>query len=279
MNSPFKKLGLALTFSPTGVALLKEAKRLQELFNSELVLIHSGKNDAASEEKLDGAIANAGIDNTSVELIWHKGNPANTIIKSAESANVDLLIAGALEKESVIKYYIGSVARKIMREFSSSVLILKSPSENPSNFKKFCVSTDYSHESEAAIKISYQFALLEKADEYTIIRDFYTPGLSSASVDSGISSNFEAIISTYQQEEEEKMNLFVKELNLKGVNVKIKCLYGREGWEEGKYVRENNADIFVVNGRVKRFNFFERFFPDELEFSFKHLPSNLLIIR
>ena len=45
MASLFKKLGLAITFSPTGKALLKETKRLSEIFNSGLVLIHVGEKN------------------------------------------------------------------------------------------------------------------------------------------------------------------------------------------------------------------------------------------
>ncbi|MHB8579513.1 MAG: universal stress protein [Ignavibacteriaceae bacterium] len=279
MNFPFKKIGLAFTFSPTGLALLIETKRLKELFNSELVLIHSGKRDDEAEQKLNEMIDNSGLDKSVTEIIWGYGNPASAILKAAESANIDLLITGALEKEPVLKYYLGSVARKIMREASSSVLILKSPSEIASDFKKFCVTTDYSQESEAVIKFTYQFALKEKADEFIVLRDIYTPGLSSAEIESGITSKAEEVISIFQKEEEEKLKMFVRELNLKGIPVIVKCLYGREGWAERDFVQNNNIDLFAVNGKTKRFYYFDRIFPSELEFSIKHLPSNLLILR
>ena len=279
MKFPFKKLGLALTFSPTGLALLRETKRLKGLFNSELVLFHVGPKDNESEVKLGKMIDDSGLAKQSTEIIWVQGNPANEILKVTKSANVDLLIAGALEKEPVLKYYLGSMARKIMREASSSVLILKSHSEVAVGFKKFCVSTDYSQDSESIIRLSYQFALMENANEFIIVRDIYTPGLSSAAMESGITSNADNVISIFQKEEEEKLIMFVRELNLKGIPVIVKCLYGREGWAERDFVQNNNIDIFAVNGKTKRSYFFDRLFPNELEFSIKHLPSNLLILR
>lgn len=275
MNTIFKKLAVAITFSPTGLALLKEAIRLKELFSSDLVLIHSGKRNEETEKRINNIIIESNLDPSSIEFIWTKGNPAETIIDASAHANVDLLIAGALEKESTFKYYIGSVARNIMRGASCSVLILKSISEKPIKFRKFCISTDYSLESENAIKLSYQIAELENADEFIIIHDFYTPGLSSINID----SNTNSVILSYQKDEEEKMNLFIRELNLKGVLVNSKCLFGREGWEEGNYVRSNNIDLFIVNSRSKKFYFFDRLFPNDLEYTFKNLPSNLLIIK
>lgn len=279
MHFPFKNLGLALTFSPTGFTLLKEAKRLKELFNSQLVLIHSGREDKDTKDKLYKMIDDSGLDKSSAEIIWAQGNPANAILKATKSANIDLLIAGALEKEPVLKYYLGSVARKIMREATSSVLILESPSNGITGFKKFCVSTDYSQDSESVIKLSYQFALMDNANEFIVLKDIYTPGLSSAVMDSGVPSNSDEVISTFKKEEEEKLNMFVKELNLKGIPIIIKCLYGREGWAERDFVQQNDISIFVVNGKIKRFYFFDKLFPNELEFSIKHLPSNLLILR
>jgi len=58
MAQIFEKLGLAITFSPTGKALLKETKRLNEVFNSELILIHVGDKTSENEKLLNEVIEN-----------------------------------------------------------------------------------------------------------------------------------------------------------------------------------------------------------------------------
>lgn len=60
MSIIFKKIGLAITFSPTGKALLKETKRLAEVFNSQLILIHVGDKTAENEKLLNEAIEVSG---------------------------------------------------------------------------------------------------------------------------------------------------------------------------------------------------------------------------
>jgi nucleotide-binding universal stress UspA family protein len=279
MAALFKKLGLAITFSPTGKALLKETKRLKDIFNSELVLIHVGEKSAETENLLKEVIETSGINLGTIEVIWTKGDPANAILNTSNKAGVDLLIAGALEKEKFIKYYIGSVARKIMREASSSSLILTEPSENPKSFKKFYVSTDFSQESERTIKLTFNFALLEKAEEFVIIRDYSTPGLASTILDSASLDKLETVKNQWQAEEEERMKVFLQELNLKGIKIKTHCLYGKEGWETSNFVRQNQGDIFAVTAPQKRLKLIDRLFHHELEYSFENLPSNLLIIR
>ncbi len=279
MNQIFSKLGLAVTFSPTGKALLKETKRLKELFSTELVLIHVGEKKPEQQEQLNQIVLQAGYDLDKIEIIWSTGEPANVILEKSANAGVDLLIAGALEKESMLKYYVGSVARKIMRRASSSVLILKSPSENPKSFKRFYVSTDFSIQSERTVRLAYNFALRDECEEFVILRDFYIPGLATTVLDSGSIDETEFIRNKWQEEEEEKMRIFVKELNLKPLPIKTKCLYGKEGWETSNYARENKADIFIVSVPAKKFKFIDRLFPHEDEYSFESLPSNLLIVR
>jgi len=275
----FKKLGLAITFSPTGKALLKETGRLRDIFSTELVLIHVGEKNRDTEKLMADTITNAGIDTDKIEIIWTEGEPASTIISKSKKAGVDLLIAGALEKEKLIKYYIGSVARKIMRESFSSSLILKEPSEHPRPFKKFCVATDFSPESERTIKLTYHFAAIEKAEEFFVVRDYDTPGLASTILDSKSLDELEVFKDQWQAEEEEKMRIFIKELNLKGIDIKTRCLYGREGWEASNFARQNDIDIFAVTAPQKRLKLVDRLFHHHLEYSFENLPSNLLIIR
>lgn len=275
----FAKIGLAITFSPTGRALLKETLRLQNLFDSQLVLIHIGEKNKEAEERLYGTIESAGIKENSYEVIWDKGDPASAILKNSTKAKVDLLISGALEKENLFKFYFGSVARTIMREFGSSTLILKSPTENPSGFKRFYVSADYSLLGEKTILTAYKFALRENASEFVIVRDFHAPGISASIIDGGTSDEIQLAKQQWISEEEEKMKLFVRELNLKEIEPKIVCLYGREGWEAGNYARQKNADIFVVYSQPKKLKFLDKLFPHDSEFTFEKLPSNLLIIR
>jgi nucleotide-binding universal stress UspA family protein len=279
MESPFNKLGLAITFSPTGKALLKEAKRLKLLFNASLYLIHVGKKSPEREKQLHEVITNAGLASAEIEIIWTLGEPGNAILNAARSAGINLLIAGALEKENIIKYYIGSVARRIMRDAECPVLILKSPSDNPQSFKKFFVSTDFSEQSEFTIRKTYQFAMLDQADELVIIRDYRIPGLASAVQDSGNIEELENIRGEWQQEEEEKMRIFLRELNLKGIKVSSYCLYGREGWRAGNFAKEQKADIYAINVQARKLKLIDRIFPHEAEYTFEQLPANLLIIR
>ncbi|HEY6906878.1 MAG TPA: universal stress protein [Ignavibacteriaceae bacterium] len=279
MPKVFNKLAVAITFSPTSVALLRETLRLQKLFDSELLLIHSGRKNDDNEKRLNELIEKTGMETNSVHIDWVKGEPGDSILLSAKSNGIDLIIAGALERENIIKYYIGSVARKLMRESDCSVLIFKSPSENPSGFKKFYIDMDFTTKCEMAIKKSFEFAKKEMAEEFVLIRDYKLYGVDGSMVEFGEISTYEAIKEKIRIEEEEKMKIFVRELNLKGLNIKTVYLYGREGITARDYALKNEADIFVVTAPATKLRLLDRLFPHEQEYSFEFLPSNLLIIK
>lgn len=275
----FQKIGLAITFSPNALSLLRSANRLQNLFGAKLCLIHVGEKDSETENLMKQILTKAGIEENSYELVWQTGDPSKVIINACAAKNVDLLVAGALEKESILKYYIGSVARNIMREVPCSVLILTQPSAVPVPFRKFCASVQYNSLGEYAIRKGYEFAKLEKAEEFVLIKEFETPGLAITISDTGSTQETEQKRTDWQKEEELKLKVFANELNLSDIELKTVCVYGKQGWAASNYVRENDGDLLIVPSPPKKLKLFDRIFQHDIEFVLKQLPCALLIVR
>jgi len=275
----FKKIGLAITFSPTGRALLKEVKRLSDLFQAEVVLIHIGEKNNENESRLHSLIESAGFNKITTKVEWETGDIVQTILTKVKENSIDLLIAGALEKENFITYYIGSVARRLMREAPCSTLILTAPSEQPRSYQKFCVSVEYSGEGEATLKLAHKLATLEQAREFIMIREFQVPGLSMTIHETGSIRDIENTRKKWEREEKEKMEILIRELNLTGIALRTVCLYGKEGYEANKYVENINADIYCLPSPKKKLNFLDRLFQHDLEFTLKQIPCPVLIVR
>ncbi|MCU7493415.1 MAG: universal stress protein [Bacteroidota bacterium] len=279
MNFPFRKIALAVTFSPNALALLNETKKLQDLFKAELVLIHVGDKSRDKEETFKNLISSSKLNSGSYKVSWVNGEPSEAILKVCSQEKVDLLVAGALEKENLLKYYVGSVARKILRNAAFSVLIMTAPSKEPKQMTKFCISVDYTPESEVAIKKAYEYAMLENAREMVLLREFQVPGLAMTVQDSGSTSEIEDKMNQWQKEEEDKLALFTKEMDIKGIKVKPVFLYGRQGWEANRYIHEIGGDILVVPGPRKKLNMFDRIFQHDMEFILKQLPGKFLVVK
>lgn len=278
MEFLFQKIALAFNFTPTSKALLQEASNLQHLFSSKLYLIHIGKYDDETNGKLNNVLAEVGLKANEYELIWRDGDPATEIINACAENNIDLLLAGALEKENILKQYIGSVARKLMKYSPCSIMIFKIPIIQK-QFSKIYVSIDYSQIGEKAVQIAYQLAIKEGVSSLDVVKEFYIPGLTATLQDSGVVGQFDEMISKARKEEEEKTRVFLNELNLRNINFNVHCIYGKEKYAERNFVDGQMPDLYIIPSKIKKPTLWERFLPMEAEHIFEDLPSNILIVR
>lgn len=278
MTTPFKRLAVAVTLSPTGRALLEEARRLRDLFQAELRLLHVSKHNG-DEARLREIVQESGLDTGSLEIIRQGRDPANAILRRTKEENVDLLIVGALEKENIIRFYLGSVARTLMRRSHCSVLFFTRPSNHPSGFKNIYALVEYTTTGENTVRIAQQWALLEGVHEIHLLRDFYIPGLSLVSEDARSTEAGRQLRVRTQRDEKQMMEMFVRPLSTKEVKLSMESLYGKEGWEASNYVREHHADLYIVPAPDRGPKLLDRLFPSSLEFVFERLPSNVLLVK
>lgn len=279
MTSPYKNIALAVSFSPTSKKMLVEAKRLKELFSAKLSVMHIGEKNPENQELLAELLKSSGIKIDDVVVIYEPGNPVNAIIKVCHERKIDLLIAGALQKEKFFNYYMGSIARTLMRDVPCSVLFLNASQEIPKSFTKICVATDFSSRSEYTLKKAHEWAIAEKLKEITLIREFQVPGLAMTVNDSGSLDETADLRKKWEKDEIEKLNLFIRELNLTEIDYNFVCLYGKQGWESKNYVNQNDADLFIVSAPKRKLGLFDRIFPSGLEFLAKQLPCSLLLVK
>lgn len=276
MSSPFKKAALAFTFSPSREKLLLQASRLVAMFGCEIIIYHVGEKSADKEEQIN-TLCRKNDALKSPGIRWLSGDPAKAIIRQGEKDGIDLLIMGALEKESAIKYLMGSVARDILRHSRFSVFCFTDP--GVARFDKIVTAIDYVSQYERAARITGFIAVHDNPSETYFVKDVYIPALSSLAFDSGSSDEVEKIRSSYLADEEQKLSLFLKESNIRGFDYKIKALYGREAYETQRFTMETEADLLIFTLHEKKLTLLDRIFTHDAEFIFEDLPSNLLLLK
>src|SRR5690349_17099190 len=105
--TPYRSIAVAATFSPRFHDVLAEANRICGRFGAKLNMIHVGKHDAATARKFSDAIAKLKLPADST-VHYEEGDPAASILTVARRLKVDLLVAGALEKEAVHRQFLGN---------------------------------------------------------------------------------------------------------------------------------------------------------------------------
>ncbi len=276
---PFETIAVAVAFSSRFEFLLIEAKRLSDVIGAHLLLLHIGEKSREKEQMLDEMMAKCGIDSNKSRVIWMEGEPVDTLLKLCKLNIVDLLILGALEKENLFKFYIGSIARNISRKAKCSVLLLTSPSAKPQKFRKFVVNGVDNPKTIHTINTSLYLAKLLKVKDVTVVNEVEVPGLAMTIAEDSTAPQTKEIKKNFEEESAETLNSIIEKCDKGNINLTNKILKGKPGYAISKFAKDKNADLLIINSPDTNLNLFDRIFAHGIEYILADLPCNVLIVH
>ncbi|MAZ71700.1 MAG: universal stress protein UspA [Flavobacteriaceae bacterium] len=251
------------------------------LFESKLILIHIG---VASEEKttrFQEILAPFFIDGLEIDIVYEPGKPVNSILKSVQEKKIDLLILGALKRENFFKYYVGSIARKITRKASCSVLLLINPSVERIKCKHVVVNGLKDEKTEQAIKVAFFTGSALQAEQLTIVEEITQQEVAISINDDKSLRRANLKKEKLHRQEDTRIKTIVDtipEKQKKGLSVRTQPIFGKRGYSIGHYAQVARADLLIMNG-PKKSKFKDRLFPHDLEHILTELPTDVLIIQ
>ena len=275
----FKKIAVAVAFSPRCEAVLSEAKRFQQLYDAQLVLIHIGVKMEQDERFLKALMEKVDVDTDSIKVIWKQGNAAKRILAICNEEKIDLLLAGALRKENIFKYYIGSVARNILRKANCSVLVLTDPSVNAHPFRKIVIHGGPKNDSTKTIEIGIDLSKRSHASQIHIIKELKMFGLAMAMAGEGTENEYFEAKREFVGNEIKIVENILEKLDTQGLKINIKIMAGKTGSELSKFTQKAEADLLIVDSPATKLGLFSRVFSNDLEVIMADLPANLLIVQ
>ena len=275
----FKKIAIAIAFSPRLQTLLAEARRTQQLFDADLVLVHVGTHTEKDDQFMTEQLELAGLVNDRVRVVWETGDPAKMILSVCKKEKVDLLVAGALKKEDFFTYYLGSIARYILRKADCSVLMITEPSAESNPFERIVIHAEDSPYAIDAIEAGVHIGKLQRARQLHIVREIKLYGLAM-SVSSGLTEDeLSDARKNMVSDEIKNVERILKTMDTGGLKINIKVMSGKSGFELSKFCSRVDADLLVVGSPHRKMGIFDRIFPHDLEYIFADLPCDILIIH
>jgi hypothetical protein len=278
---PFKKLLFGFAFSPSLKANVFEVTRLASFLNASLVFVHVGTKTPENENYFNSILKECPLLPSDLEMIWKEGKPVNTLLSICQDLKIDLLLLGALKRENMVKYYLGSIARELTRKASCSVLLMLNPSVERHPCKHIVVNGFDSPQTKDTIEAAFEMAQALNSEKITLVEE-----VSESRVAVAVDDDRSLRKATLRKEKinrEEKMRVvdLVKKLpphKLEGIKWDTQSIFGRRGYSIGHYARVVRADLLVMNAQGEN-SFFYRFFPKDLEHILAELPTDVLIIQ
>lgn len=275
----FKKIAVAVAFSPRCEALLSESFRLKQLFEAELVLIHIGEKTQKEEEEMETKLRNVGKGLQDAQLIWEKGDPADKILSICRKENVDLLLAGALKKEDLLTHYVGSIARKILRKARCSVFMMTNPCIESRKIQNIVIQGEHSPYVEKAIEAGCLIAKLQGSKQIHILRELKMYGLTMSVAAEQSEEEYSDTKKQLLSEEIKKVEELLAKFDTEGLKINIKVTAGKSGYELGSFAQKINADLIVAGAPTAHWGFLARVFPHDLEYIFAEMPCDVLVVQ
>src|SRR5712675_2521371 len=167
-SSPYKTIAVATTFSPRFKHVLAEAKRIRDRFGAELHLIYVGRRNQETPRKFSDVLAELELPADS-PIHYEEGDPAEAILAALARENIDVLVAGALEKEIVLHPFLGNVARRLVRDANCSVMLFTHPQKEPKPLRRIVFIADHSEQELIALKTTLMLAEAESCERLYVI--------------------------------------------------------------------------------------------------------------
>jgi nucleotide-binding universal stress UspA family protein len=238
-RSPYKTIAVASTFSPRFEQVLSEAKRMSERFGAVLSLIHVGERNPETAKKFGAVFATLQLPADST-IYYERGNPAEGILRALKENKIDMVMAGALEKEVVLHPFLGNVARRLVREAECSIMLFIKPEREPKLLRRIVFVADYSEHAREALKRTFHLALGESSERLYVIRVITTFDEARAKAE----GNGEK--PKTQDDEEIELENFVLSAGATEVPIEARYIRGNTGFAAADFVKSVEADLLVI---------------------------------
>ena len=270
--SAYKTIAVATTFSPRFKRVLSEAKRIRDRFGAELHLIHVGKRNQETPKKFCDVLAELGLP-TDSPIHYEEGDPAEGILAALAREKIDMLIAGALEKEIVLHQFLGNVARRLVREANCSVMLFTHPQKNPKPLRRIVFIADHSKDQLNPLKTTLLLAEAESCERLYVIEINTAFDEARASIEDPNARPARKP----KHAEEDALDELVLSAGATEVPIETRSIRGATGLAASDFVRSVEADLLVVplpksRGSVQQL-------PSNIAWVSDVIPCNLWVIR
>lgn len=270
--APYKRIAVATTFSPRFREVLAEAKRIAARFSADLHLVYVGKRDQETAAKFREALAELQLPSNAA-IHYQEGDPAEAILRAIGDEHIDVIVAGALEKEVVLHPFLGNVARRLVRDAPCSVVLFTKPEVQPKPLRRIVFIADYSSRGLEGLKRALPVAAAENAERLYVIRIITTFDRVRESTGTGAAKKKHE----GEDEEEDALERFVLSAGANEVPIETRCIRGNTGLAASDFVQSVGADLLIVP--LKRGTDAGEQLPTNIAWITDVIPCNLWVIR
>lgn len=262
----YRAAGVATTFSPRFLAVLAEAHRVSKLFAAPLHFIHAAEETADKNERFHDALARLDMA-MNTPIYYRTGDPVEAILTVQQEIGIEVLIAGALERETVHRNFTGNVARELMRRTTADLFLFVEPHENPDDIRHiFMAVPDFSPSTRSVFRRAVEFGERARAEMLTVVH-----------VQTPFSEAKDKALGTEGPRPEDNLQSLLEETPASSLQFDYHLVRGNTGFTAFEFIQGAGADLLVMPSEVQPGGI--PAFAPVLDWVIQVIPANLWVIR
>ena len=250
------------------MAVLAEAARISRSLSAPLCLIHADEFTQEKEDRFRAALRDLQLE-SGAAIRFEPGEPAEAILKVQREEQIDLLVAGAMETQSVHRNFTGDVARELLRRVPCDLLLYTEPQEDPQPPQAILVVVpDLSKMSRQVLRAALNLAERSGGRQITLLHvqtTFAEAKEKALGVGNGTLSAEETLESWVQDEARPNLDL------------DYHLLRGNTGFTACEFIQSSGTDLVVMPSLMPSSD--QPVFAPALDWIIQVIPGNLWVIR
>jgi nucleotide-binding universal stress UspA family protein len=277
----FRTILTGIAFSPNLKANVFETLRLGSMLNAKVILVHVGEKSTEKEQKITDYCNEFPEFKNQVSVVWKSGDPVDVIIDACREYKADLLILGAAKRVKLMKFYLGSVARKIAKKAPCSLLLFIKPSIEEVPCRHIVVNGLKHPKTNNTIQASFEFAHSVGSNKITIVEEISQNEVSIKVDDDKSLEKSTLLKEQILERENSRISTLLNNVDdtlKKDITIKSQGIFGTRGYSIGHYAKVQRADLLVMN-KPEKSTFLDKIFPQDIDYILSELPTDVLIIH
>ncbi|MCW5754121.1 MAG: universal stress protein [Phycisphaeraceae bacterium] len=277
-SAVFVRILACIAHSPGAERLARQAIGLAQACGAELTFLHVGSDRKPLESLIASVIAESSLEKTP-ELLDRVGRADRIILHEARRIGADLILAGALGVDPMLRELWGSTSRRLARRFTKSVWLTVHRGLPQEMARRIVAVAQLDAASSAMVRDVAELARRLRCEQMHIVYEYdpYLIGVTEATGTQGTDSE------EYERMADAAARLglsnFLEGFDFSGVQVKAEPLAGKNLVEASQYARFVKADLVVIAAPIRRMGFLDRFFRHPAETVMLDMPCSVLFHR
>jgi len=247
-------------------------------FESSVVFIHVGVPLPEQMKIFANLLEKHGYRNQDYKMVFREGDVQSVIWDVCNEEQVDLLVSGALRKESPERQYFGSIARGLAGNPKGPIMLIPEPSISAKPIEKIIVPVP-ANNPQQMIEVGLFFARQNgNPTIYFVKESIFNEDPVTAPEYSQVEGFNDAALMIVDLEYEQ-IHEALRPYNKEGLDIKVKVVFGLPGTGIVALAKDIGADLIIDALPDTKNNNSDFGYPGDIEVILMNLPCNFLLFN